>query len=105
MVRKSYHILFLCLSGCVLCLLLLVILLPNNNSQDAKCECLQTATDSHIDDDSQRDHLAVVVPFRNRFEEMQEFVPYLHKFLFNQNVPHEIFIVNQVRKLGFYFLL
>lgn len=40
--------------------------------------------------------LAVVVPFRNRYEEMMEFVPHMHKFLIRQNVSHDIWIINQV---------
>jgi xylosylprotein 4-beta-galactosyltransferase len=40
--------------------------------------------------------LAVIVPFRDRFEELQVFVPHLSTFLNNQSVQHEIFIVNQV---------
>ena len=39
--------------------------------------------------------LAVVVPFRNRYEEMQEFVPHIHYFLNRQNARHEIWIINQ----------
>ena len=39
--------------------------------------------------------LAVIVPFRNRFEEMMEFVPHMHSFLSRQNVSHEIWIINQ----------
>ncbi len=42
--------------------------------------------------------LAVVVPFRDRFEEMLEFVPHIHAFLNRQNVTHEIWIINQVDK-------
>lgn len=40
--------------------------------------------------------LAVVVPFRNRYEEMMEFVPHMHSFLTRQNVSHHIWVVNQV---------
>ena len=40
--------------------------------------------------------LAVVVPFRDRHEEMMEFVPHIHSFLNRQNVSHRIWIVNQV---------
>lgn len=40
--------------------------------------------------------LAVVVPFRNRYEEMMEFVPHMHKFLTRQNISHQIWIVSQV---------
>nr|CAG4641938.1 EOG090X0AZ6 [Eurycercus lamellatus] len=41
-------------------------------------------------------HLAVIVPFRNRFDELIEFLPHMHQFLKNQSVSHEIFVVNQV---------
>lgn len=47
----------------------------------------ETGESSHL--------LAVVVPFRNRYEEMQEFVPHIHRFLNRQNVRHEIWIINQ----------
>ena len=40
--------------------------------------------------------LSVVVPFRDRFEEMLEFVPHIHAFLNRQKVFHEIWIINQV---------
>ena len=43
-------------------------------------------------------HLAVIVPFRNRWEELIEFVPHIHNFLIQQNVSHEIWIINQVDK-------
>lgn len=40
--------------------------------------------------------LAVIIPFRNRFEELMEFVPWIHKFLNKQGVHHKIVVVNQV---------
>ena len=46
------------------------------------------------------DHrLAVVVPFRDRLEELLEFVPYMHAFLDAQHVRHKFFIVNQMDNL------
>ena len=39
--------------------------------------------------------LAVVVPFRNRYEEMIKFVPHIHKFLDRQKVKHQILVINQ----------
>lgn len=39
--------------------------------------------------------LAVLVPFRNRHEELYEFVPHIHQFLNRQNVHHEIWVINQ----------
>ena len=40
--------------------------------------------------------LAVIVPFRDRFEELMEFAPHLHKFLNRQKIRHHIYVVNQV---------
>ncbi|KAJ8920097.1 hypothetical protein NQ315_011752 [Exocentrus adspersus] len=45
---------------------------------------------------STKHRLAVLVPYRERFEELLEFVPYMHRFLNNQQVYHNIFILNQV---------
>lgn len=39
--------------------------------------------------------LAVVVPFRNRLEEMLEFVPHIHQFLNRQRTRHQIWVINQ----------
>lgn len=40
--------------------------------------------------------LAVVVPFRDRYEEVFEFAPHMHDFLNRQKVQHEIWVINQV---------
>lgn len=43
------------------------------------------------------DHkMAVLVPFRDRFEELMEFVPYLSQFLRQQGKRYKIFVLNQV---------
>ncbi len=56
-------------------------------------------TDSIIDSTQDNTHqLAVVVPFRDRYEEMMYFVPHIHKFLERQKVNHKILIINQADK-------
>ncbi|XP_013400905.1 beta-1,4-galactosyltransferase 7 [Lingula anatina] len=45
--------------------------------------------------------LAVIVPFRDRFEELQEFVPHMHNFLSKKKIRHTIFIINQADGLRF----
>ncbi|EFA09998.1 Beta-1,4-galactosyltransferase 7-like Protein [Tribolium castaneum] len=45
--------------------------------------------------------LAVLVPYRNRFEELTEFVPYIHSFLNEQKINHDVFILNQVDNYRF----
>ncbi|KAH0629940.1 hypothetical protein JD844_012434 [Phrynosoma platyrhinos] len=49
------------------------------------------------DDPSWGPHrLAVLVPFRERFEELLTFVPHMHRFLSSKKIRHHIFILNQV---------
>jgi len=43
--------------------------------------------------------LAVLVPYRDRFEELLAFAPYLHDFLNKQEISHHIYILNQVHIL------
>ena len=43
--------------------------------------------------------MAVIVPFRDRLEELLEFAPYLHNYLSKKKVRHKIFVVNQVDNL------
>lgn len=50
---------------------------------------------------TQAHKLAVIVPFRDRFEELMEFVPHLHQFLKNASINHRILIINQADKLRF----
>lgn len=45
--------------------------------------------------------LAILVPFRDRFEELMEFAPHMDKFLTLQNINHNIFIINQVDQFRF----
>ena len=48
------------------------------------------------------DHrLAIIVPFRDRFEELLEFAPYMHSFLNKQKVRHQFWIINQVDSYRF----
>lgn len=45
--------------------------------------------------------LAVLIPFRDRFDELLQFVPHMTKFLTNQNIPHQIFVLNQIDRYRF----
>ena len=58
------------------------------------------------DDSSWGGHrMAVVVPFRDRFDELLEFAPYLHRFLCAQRVRHQIFIINQGDPFRYMFMV
>lgn len=45
--------------------------------------------------------LAVIVPYRNREEHLQEFIPYMEKILTEEEIPFEIFIIEQADKKPF----
>ncbi|XP_060646877.1 beta-1,4-galactosyltransferase 7 [Drosophila nasuta] len=45
--------------------------------------------------------MAVLVPFRDRFEELLQFVPHLTQFLRRQGIDHHIFVLNQVDRYRF----
>ncbi|ELT90432.1 hypothetical protein CAPTEDRAFT_75285, partial [Capitella teleta] len=45
--------------------------------------------------------LAIIVPFRDRFDELLEFVPHMHQFLSAQRIRHKIVVVNQQDKHRF----
>ncbi|XP_030360768.1 beta-1,4-galactosyltransferase 7 [Strigops habroptila] len=45
--------------------------------------------------------LALLVPFRERFEELLTFVPYMHRFLSTKRIRHHIFVLNQVDHFRF----
>jgi len=49
-----------------------------------------------LDQPNSNHKLCIIVPFRDRFDELVTFVPEIHKFLSNQSIDHEIFIVNQI---------
>ncbi|ODN05527.1 Beta-1,4-galactosyltransferase 7 [Orchesella cincta] len=46
-------------------------------------------------------HLGVIVPYRDRFEELLTFVPYIHRYLQHKKISHEIIVVNQVNHPAF----
>ena len=45
--------------------------------------------------------LCILIPFRDRFEELNEFVPTISEFLNHQSIAHAIFVINQVDTLRF----
>ncbi|XP_063707724.1 beta-1,4-galactosyltransferase 7-like [Culicoides brevitarsis] len=45
--------------------------------------------------------LAILVPFRDRFDELLQFAPHLTDFLKRQQIPHHIFVLNQADRYRF----
>lgn len=53
-----------------------------------------------LDEDSDPDYgphkLGIIVPYRNRFEELKHFVPHMKKYLKEKKVRNHIYIINQI---------
>ncbi len=50
-------------------------------------------------------HLCILVPFRDRWEELLEFAPHMKQFLADQAISHEIWILNQADELRYWYPL
>ena len=46
-------------------------------------------------------HVAIVVPYRDRLENLEVFLHYMHPFLMRQNIHYKIYIITQGDKLEF----
>ena len=92
---------------CCFCCSFLTIFYILSTHDNLKCECSSSTTSSsHKQDQNElietSEHkLCILVPFRDRFEELMEFAPYISNFLNNQNVKHDIFVINQVDKFRY----
>lgn len=47
------------------------------------------------------DHVAIIIPFRDRYEHLSIFLRNMHPFLMNQNISYRIFVVEQTNKKPF----
>lgn len=45
--------------------------------------------------------MAIIVPFRDRFDELLKFAPHMTAFLKEQHIPHHIFVINQADRFRF----
>lgn len=81
----------------------LYLSLSSINSVDLTQQQLlnKNSTDPPMGSTVHKPKLAVVVPFRDRFDELQQFVPHLSKFLDLKQIPYHIWVINQVDSLRF----
>ena len=78
-----------------------ILISERTNQKDEHSEDISERAnqeDKHSEDDWSPHQLGIVVPYRDRFEELLEFAPHMHSFLNAKKVRHKIFIVNQVDK-------
>ncbi|KAF2366320.1 Galactosyltransferase C-terminal [Trinorchestia longiramus] len=84
-----------CGGGLLVCLVWVFLL---NDTLQRGCNSYDSENSSPFNDGHS---MAVLVPLRDRFEELQELVIHLSKFLMIQRVKHHIFVVNQVDSFRF----
>ena len=48
-----------------------------------------------------QEKLAIIVPFRDAYDELDTFAPHMTKYFNKQQIPYHIFIINQKDKLRF----
>ena len=63
--------------------------------------CFTHSCSSKILNDNKTHKLAIVVPFRDRFDELLYFVPILSKFLVKKSIDFKIYIINQADNYRF----
>lgn len=99
MLSVKKYILFLLLLLCSSVILSILIAMSSLSTSCPEATYLKLPSG---DDPRWGNHrLAVIVPFRDRFEELLEFAPRIHKFLNDQRIRHIIYVINQVDKLRF----
>ena len=104
MLRHSQaKLVLLVITGCFFCSVFTIFYILTHHT-NVKCDCPQSGL-SHNNQISstssaEKGHkLCILVPFRDRFEELLEFAPYMNTFLSSQNVDHEIYVLNQADQL------
>lgn len=118
------NILLLCVITCFTATLIVGILsMPLAEPQPCNCQCdfvsselgssnlinnknlsnviSKSITTNHNNNKNDNHRLAVLVPFRERFEELLQFIPHLGNFLNKQNINYHIFILNQIDRYRF----
>lgn len=73
----------------------------NCDCKDAEYSKLKNGFNEHLSIDNDKPKLAILVPFRDRFDELLQFAPHMTDFLAAQQIPHRIFILNQVDRYRF----
>lgn len=74
-------------------IILLVVLIINTNCDCSKDPLELVSEDQHV--------LCLIIPFRDRFDELLLFLAHMKEFLHKQNVQHQVFVVNQVDSFRF----
>ena len=94
----TFRICVLCL---VMCLIMVLVMTLFPLEESNQCHNMQNLIIANPPKLPNQHFLCILIPFRDRFDELNEFVPTISKFLNGQNLPHAIFVINQVDSLRF----
>ncbi|XP_039291383.1 beta-1,4-galactosyltransferase 7 [Nilaparvata lugens] len=86
---------------CILVTFVIGCLISLSSLTPDECHCNGEPSKQQYHLNNKGHKLGIVVPFRDRFEELLEFVPHLHNFLNAQNLNHAIYVINQVDQYRF----
>lgn len=92
---KYFYIIVCAFSMSTFCIFWLSAPSSKEKSCDSQPLPYQTYIPGH------HNHLAVIVPFRERINQLLRFIPHMHSFLSKQNISHEFYVVNQADKYRF----
>ncbi|KAF7490342.1 Beta-1, 4-galactosyltransferase 7 [Sarcoptes scabiei] len=88
-------------------LTIVTILLNAININDCQCDvsCNRNVFFDEFKEQSELEfkvnRLAVIIPFRERFNQLLQFIPHMSAFLRKQNISHQFFVINQVDNYRF----
>ena len=71
-----------------------VTMKPKEPEVKLKTTAIMKATKIEVEKPQHK--LGVIIPFRDRLEELLEFVPYMSKFLNEQSIAFHMYVINQV---------
>jgi len=106
--QNQAKLVFLVIICCFCCSFLTIFYILSNHG-NLGCDCsakdksvnyLKQEWETKSSEDGEH-KLCLIVPFRDRFPELMEFAPYMSKFLSDQKVAHEIYVLHQVDKFRF----
>lgn len=100
----AFRLCVMCLCGCLIVVLFLTLfpLVEENTCHRSGSGAGSLSNVIASPALNNEDHfLCLIIPFRDRFEELNEFVPMISDYLNRQSIAHAIFVINQMDTLRF----
>ena len=86
----------------VICILIALVLIVYQHRKKSAFDRTFQHSEIMKEGQQQNGHLmCILIPFRNRLEELTEFVPRITQFLGRQNIKNKMVVINQVDEYRF----